>query len=116
MKLIILIAGAVVLFANLTITSQAQVIQRSDAQLKEAIERHVWYSSRHGYRFLSNGKIAVDGYSTNQRWSIHDGLLYRDLGNSHFEPTKIIEINDSQLVEQEISGSYKGAVEVMYAK
>src|SRR5437879_2296477 len=105
----LLIALTAGLFA---VTAHAQVIQRSDVQLKEAIERHVWYSSRHGYRFLSNGKIAVDGYSADERWSIHNGLLYRDFGNSHFnEPTKIIEVNDSQLVEQEISGEYKGAVE-----
>jgi hypothetical protein len=103
-------------FASLTIASHAQVAEKSDSQLRAAIESHVWYSTRHGYRFLSNGIIAVDGYSTDQRWSIHNGMLYRKWGNSQSEATKIIEINDRQLVEQEISGPYKGSVEIMYRK
>jgi hypothetical protein len=102
--------------ANLTIASHAQVVQKSDDQLKAAIESRVWYSSRHGYRFLPNGLIAVDGYTTDQKWSIHDGLLYREWGKSRSEATKIVEINDRQLVEQEISGQYSGSVEVMYSK
>jgi hypothetical protein len=102
--------------ASLTLASHAQISEKSDSQLRAAIQSHVWYSTRHGYRFLSNGVIAVDGYPTDQRWSIHHGLLYREWGNSHSGATKIIEINDRQLVEQEISGPYKGSVEVMYSK
>lgn len=101
---------------SLTLASHAQIAEKSDSQLRAAIESHVWYSARHGYRFLSNGVIAVDGYPTDQRWSIHGGLLYRKWGNSHSDATKIIEINDGQLVEQEISGPYKGAVEIMYSQ
>jgi hypothetical protein len=101
---------------SLTFASHAQIAEKSDSQLRAAIERHVWYSARHGYRFLSTGVIAVDGYPTDQRWSIHGGLLYRERGNSDSDSTKIIEINDRQLVEQEISGAYKGSVEVMYSQ
>lgn len=102
--------------ASLTIASHAQVVERSDSQLRAAIESHVWYSVRHRYRFLPNGVIAVDGDPTDQRWSIHHGLLYRKWGNSQSDATKIIELNDRQLVEQEISGPYKGSVEVMYSE
>jgi hypothetical protein len=100
-------------------TAQAQVVVRSDAQLRSLIEKHVWYSYRHGYQFLSNGTVAVDGNAGDgsQRWSIKDGLLYREYkGSPQDPPTKIIEINDRQLVEQEISGQYKGSVEVMYSQ
>jgi hypothetical protein len=31
-------------------------------------------------------------------------------------PLRLLKINDRQLVEQEISGPYKGSVEVMYSK
>src|SRR6516165_6474819 len=101
-------------FASLTIASYAG--DKTDAQLRQAIESQTWYSARHGYRFAPNGRIVVDGYTTSdERWRIRDGLLYRMVAGQTFPPTKIIEINDRQLVEQEISGSYSGAVEVMYS-
>jgi hypothetical protein len=97
------------------IASHSQLV-KSDVQLRAAIESRTWYSSRHGYRFLPNGVIAVDGYSTeDERWRIHDGLLYRYSNMKNFSRTKIIEINDGQLVEEEVSGEYKGAVEIMYS-
>ena len=76
-----------------------------------------WYSARHGYRFLPNGVIAVDGCPTeDETWSVQNGLLRRNWGTSQSNTTKIIEINDRQLVGQEISGAYKGTVEVMYSR
>jgi hypothetical protein len=52
------------------------------------------------------------------KWSIRNGLLYWSVGvdGKADRPTKIIEINENQLVQQEISGPYKGAVEVMWAE
>lgn len=90
-----------------------QTVVKSDTELRTAIESHTWYSARHGYQFLSTGVIAVDGNTAQERWSIQNGLLCRKWGNSQTDTTKIIEINDRQLVEQEISGEYKGTVETM---
>ena len=113
MKRVILL---LTVFASLIIASHSQAV-KSDAQLRAAISSRTWYSSRHSYQFLPNGIISVDGYSSgNQRWSIHNGLLYREAkGFPSLPPTKIIEINDRQLVEQEVSGKYKGSVEIMYS-
>jgi hypothetical protein len=114
-KAALLLLGLAVCLSN---TAHSQEV-KSDAQLRAAIERHEWHSARHGYRFLPSGIISVDGYTTGgEKWSIRNGLLYREMtvkGFPYFPPTKIIEINDRQLVEQEISGPYKGSVEVMYA-
>jgi hypothetical protein len=111
-KKVILILAVV---ASLTIASHSQIV-KSDAQLRAAIESRTWYSCCHGYRFLPNGFIAVDGYSSgNERWSIHNGLLYRKVKGFPPSPNKIIEINDRQFAEQEVSGKYKGSVEIMYS-
>jgi hypothetical protein len=90
-------------------------VTKTDPELRKAIQSHTWYSSRHGYRFLSDGGIEVDGDPTQQRWSIENGSLRWEWGNSKSDVTKIIEINDRQLVQQEISGQYEGSVEVMYS-
>jgi hypothetical protein len=101
--------------ASLAVASHSQTV-KSDAQLRVAIESRTWYSCCHAYRFLSNGFITVDGYSSgNERWNIHNGLLYREVKGFPPSPNKIIEINDRQLVEQEASGKYKGSVETMYS-
>ena len=103
------------IIASLTVASHSQTVE-SDAQLRAAIESRTWYSCCHGYRFLPNGFIAVDGYSSgNERWSIHNGLLYREVKGFSPSPNRITEINDRQLVEQEVSGKYKGSVEIMYS-
>jgi hypothetical protein len=99
--------------ASLTAASHSKTVE-SDAQLRAAIESRTWYSCCHGYRFLPSGFIAVDGHSSgNERWSIHHELLYREVTGFPSSPTRIIEINDRQLVEQEVSGKYKGSVETM---
>jgi hypothetical protein len=96
---------------------QANAQSKSDSELRAAIETHPWYSARHNYEFLPNGTIAVNGFPTEEKWSIQNGLLYREWKKfSIKQTTKIIEINDGQLVEQEISGRYKGAVEIMYSR
>jgi hypothetical protein len=112
MKLMMAVAAFALPLGNAT----ARDSDKTDAQLRKAIESRTWYSARHAYRFEPNGAIAVDGYvAPDQRWSIHNALLYRVAAGTHFPPTKIIEINDRQLVEQEISGPYKRSVEVMYS-
>ena len=116
MKILLARTMIAALFALPTGNATAQDSGKTDAQLRKAIESRTWYSARHGYRFEPNGAIAIDGYVTSdERWSIHNSLLYRVAAGTHFPPTKIIEINDKQLVEQEISGPYKGSVEVMYS-
>jgi hypothetical protein len=88
-------------------------IVASDSELKAAIEKHTWYSGRHGYHFLSNGVIAVDGYPTEERWSIQNGLLHREWGDGQSGTSKILAITDRQFVEQEISGRSNGAITMM---
>jgi len=111
---------ATLLCAIAIVTSaHAQVIHRSDSELRALIQKHVWYSARHGYQFLSDGTIVVDGYRSKDstKWQIVDGKLYRKYSiNPGTDVTKIIEINDRQLVEQEIAGPNAGAVEVMYSQ
>jgi hypothetical protein len=103
----------------MTVQATAQETVKTDTELRAAIEKHTWYSHRHGYRFLPNGIIAVDGYPTkDETWTIQNGLLYRKENAKRFAdfaPTKIIVINDGQLVEQDISGQHGGSVEIMYS-
>jgi hypothetical protein len=116
MKVLVLPMLAMVLMAIQADAQKAEV--KSDTELRAAIESHTWYSARHGYRFLPSGIISVDGYPTpGETWTIQDGLLYRKAkGFPDSPPTRIIEINDRQLVEQEISGPSKGSVETMYSR
>jgi hypothetical protein len=95
-----------------------ETMVKSDSELRTAIQSHTWYSARHRYRFLPSGIISVDGYpSQGETWTIQNGLLYRKVkGSADSPPTKIIAINERQLVEQEISGPYNGSVEVMYSR
>jgi hypothetical protein len=85
----------------------------SDSELKAAIEKHTWYSGRHGYRFLSNGVIAIDGYPTEERWSIQNGLLHREWEDGQTGTTKILAITDRQFAEEEVSSRSKGTVTIM---
>jgi hypothetical protein len=116
MKRILLPLFLATLAASVPATAQ----EKSDSELRAGIEKHPWYSSRHEYRFLDSGVIAVDGYPTEgETWRIQNGLLYRTgkfqgESQSHTAATQIIEVNDRQLVEREISGKYKGTVEIMY--
>ena len=116
MKVLVLPMLIMVLLAIQADAQKAEV--KFDTELRVAIESHTWYSARHGYRFLPNGIVSVDGYPTPaETWSIQGGLLYRKTkGLADFPSTRIIETNDRQLVEQEISGPYKGSVETMYSR
>ena len=113
-----LICVALAATSLMTVQATAQETVKSDTELRAAIESHTWYSAHHGYRFLPSGIISVDGYPTpGETWSIQGGLLYRKTkGFADFPSTRIIEINDRELVEQEISGPYKGSVEIMYSR
>jgi hypothetical protein len=113
-----LICFVLVATSLMTVQGIAQEALKTDTELRAAIESHTWYSARHGYRFLPSGIVSVDGYPTRaETWSIQGGLLYRKTkGFADFPSTRIIEINDRQLVEQEISGPYKGSVETMYSR
>jgi hypothetical protein len=114
-----LICVALAATSLMTVQATAQETVKTDTELRAAIEKHTWYSHRHGYRFLPNGIIAVDGYPTkDETWTIQNGLLYRKENAKRFAdfaPTKIIVINDGQLVEQDISGQHGGSVEIMYS-
>ena len=113
-----LICVALATTSLMTVGATAQEAAKTDAELRAAIEGHTWHSARHGYRFLPSDIISVDGSPTaGETWSIQDGLLYRKAkAFPDSPPTRIIEINDRQLVEQEISGPYKGSVEIMYSR
>jgi hypothetical protein len=107
--------------ATLAASAPATAQEKSDSELRAGIEKHPWYSSRHEYRFLDSGVILVDGQPTYQTWRIKDDLLYRTWqfqgeSKAQTEATQIIEVNDIQLAEREISGKYKGVVEVMYSQ